>query len=76
MVMDRLPVCNSQEGVDGKLKSNLEWPNSYYMYLFVNKEYQVTRAVWCFAHLLSSWRIRGYLVNPSYKSFSFKFSKK
>ena len=26
--MDRPPAWNFQEGVDGKLKSNLQWPNS------------------------------------------------
>ena len=25
--IDLLPTCNCQERVDGKLKSNLEWPN-------------------------------------------------
>ena len=25
--MDRPPACDSQKGPDGKLKSNVEWPN-------------------------------------------------
>ena len=27
--MDSPPACDSQEGVDGKLKSNLEWPEKF-----------------------------------------------
>ena len=29
------PACDSQKGPDGKLKSNLEWPNMTYLLLLL-----------------------------------------
>ena len=37
MEMGRPPACNSREGVDGKLKSNLEWPDIFFAFFYYRK---------------------------------------